>query len=325
MRSSLPRVGIIGAGGIGKTHLRAWAANGVAPTAISDAKPEILAGAIAAHGGQPYASGFDLIASGSVDVVSICTPPAFHADLAVAALEAGVAVLCEKPLATSVEDAERVAAIAESTGTLIAMGFCHRFQPHIERLKAMIDGGELGTVRGFRNRFAGHLGNAERLWFSNPRISGGGALIDTSVHSVDLFRYLLGDPDRVEALTSTVATDLGPALDVEDTGIIVLRTDAGVIGVIEASWKTPVGEWTLTVYGTGGSATVNYGDNTLSYCPAGGEWGVVEVEDGDRFVREIASLIDCWRGDQAEPRATIHDGVAATRILAAAYASAGRS
>jgi len=323
MSSTLPRVGIIGAGGIGKTHLRAWAANGVTPTAITDAKPEILAEAIAAHGGQAYETGFDLIASGTVDVVSICTPPAFHAGLAIAALEAGVAVLCEKPLATTVDDAERVAAVAGETGVLIAMGFCHRFQPHIEKLKAMIDEGQLGTVRGFRNRFAGHLKNAEGIWFSNPRISGGGALIDTSVHSVDLFRYLFGDPDRVEALTSTVATDLGPALEVEDTGVIVLRTAAGVIGVIEASWKTPSGEWTVSVFGTGGSATVNYADNTLRYCPAGGAWGGVEVEDGDRFVREITSFIDCWRGDQAAPRATVHDGVAATRILANAYASAG--
>src|SRR5687767_10672815 len=108
MSSTLPRVGIIGAGGIGKTHLRAWAANAVTPTAITDVKPEILAEAIAAHGGQPFDSGFDLIASGTVDVVSICTPPAFHAGLAIAALEAGVAVLCEKPLATTVDDAERV-------------------------------------------------------------------------------------------------------------------------------------------------------------------------------------------------------------------------
>jgi len=316
-----PRVGIIGAGGVGKTHLRAWATNGITPTAIADANPELLAAVIAGYGGQPYAGGVDLIASGSVDIVSICTPPAFHADLAVAALDAGMAVLCEKPLATSVGDAERVAEAVERTGALFAMGFCHRFQPHVEALKAMIDGGELGVIREFRNRFAGHLANVEQTWFSNPQIAGGGVLADTSIHSIDLFRYLVGDPIHIHALTSVCESGLGPSLDVEDTGVIVLRSAGGVLGVIESSWRTPAGEWTLAVHGTGGSAIVDYADLTLRACPKGGEWADVAVEDGDRFDREIAAFIACWRGEDI-PRATIADGVAATRILNAAYRAA---
>lgn len=315
------RVGIIGAGGIGKTHLRAWAANGIAPTAIADANPEMLAAAIAGHGGQPYATGLDLVASGAVDIVSICTPPAFHADLAVAALDAGMAVLCEKPLATSVGDAERVAEAVERTGALFAMGFCHRFQPHIEALKAMIDGRELGVIREFRNRFAGHLANVEQTWFSNPQIAGGGVLADTSIHSIDLFRYLIGDPVRVHALTSVCESGLGPSLDVEDTGVITLQSAAGVLGVIESSWRTPVGEWTLAVHGTGGSAIVDYADHTLRACTKGGEWADLAVADDDRFGREIAAFIACWQGEDT-PRATIADGVAATRILDAAYRAA---
>ncbi len=316
-----PRVGIIGAGGIGKTHLRSYVANGLTPAAIADANPEILESAVAEFGGQPYERGFDLIASGLVDIVSICTPPAFHADLAVAAIEAGMAVLCEKPLATTVEDAQRVVDIVDRTGTLFAMGFCHRFHPHIERLKAMIDGGELGTIREFRNRFAGQLANVEKTWFSNARIAGGGVLVDTSVHSIDLFRYLIGDPTGIHALTSVCESELGPSLEVEDTGVLILQTAGGVLGVIEASWRTPVGEWTLAVHGTGGSAIVDYADLTLRSCKRDGQWEAVAVEAGDRFVREIAAFIDCWRG-QDGPRSTVHDGLAATRILDAAYRSA---
>jgi predicted dehydrogenase len=316
-----PRIGVIGAGGIGKTHLRTWQALGLAPVAIADAVPDVLARAVAEYGGEPWDDGLALITSGTVDLVSICTPPAFHADLAIAALEAGVAVLCEKPLATSVAGAERVVAAAERTGTMIAVGFCHRFQPQVETLRDLIRHGDLGVVREFRNRFAGHLSNAEQRWFSRAEIAGGGVLVDTSVHSVDLFRFLIGDPVQVQAVTSTVASPLGPALEVEDTGIIILKTADGALGVIESSWRTPVGEWTLSVHGTAASATLDYGTGELSLLREGSEPELVPVEPGDRFEREMRDVVRCW-ATGAEPRATLHDGLAATRILAEAYAAA---
>lgn len=320
----LPRVGIIGAGGIGATHLRAWAAHGVTPAAIAEARPETLAKAVAEHGGEPFADASDLIAGGLVDVVSICTPPAFHAEIAIAALEAGIGVLCEKPLATSVEEAERVADVAEHTGLPFAMGFCHRLQPQVEAIKAAIERGEIGVVREFRNRFAGHLANVEGTWFANPGIAGGGVLVDTCVHSVDLFRFLIGEAETVHALTSTCASDLGPALEVEDTGVIILKSPEGVLGVIEASWRTPPGEWVLAVHGTGGSLVLDYATLTLRQADASGAWREIAVPEGNRFEREIGAFIATWRGE-AEPVASVHDGVAATRILAQAYASAGLS
>src|SRR5687768_8291438 len=94
-----PRVGIIGLGTIGRTHIATWRANGITPVAFADAVPAALEAAVAEHGGEGFADGLALIASGSVDIVSICTPPVFHRELAIAALEAGVAVLCEKPMA----------------------------------------------------------------------------------------------------------------------------------------------------------------------------------------------------------------------------------
>ncbi|MGC4106695.1 MAG: Gfo/Idh/MocA family oxidoreductase [Thermomicrobiales bacterium] len=318
-----PRVGIIGLGGIGRTHIAAWQANGITPVAFSDTVPALLDAAIAAHGGTPYASAIDLLQSGSVDIVSICTPPAFHADLAIAALEAGVATICEKPLAANLADALRVQDAATQTGTLITVGFCHRFQPHIEELKRRIEAGELGQIRTFRNRFAGLMASAETTWFANPAISGGGALIDTSVHSIDLFRYLVGDPVTVDAVMSTTETSLGPALQVEDTAILILKTADGALGSIEASWRTPVGEWKITLYGTSGTAVVDYSTNELRICSVavGGEWATIDVPEGDRFQREIADLIDRWQSG-GTPRATVADGVAANRILDAAYRSA---
>jgi predicted dehydrogenase len=315
------RLGIIGTGTIGRTHLRAWKASGIAPVAIADAVPAALESAIAEYGGTGFDDGGALIESGLVNVVSICTPAKWHEELAIAALEAGVAVLCEKPLARNHEEASRIAGAVSRTGGTFAVGFCHRFQPHIERLKSMIDAGELGTVMTFRNRFGGHKPDAEKTWFANPQISGGGVMTDTSVHSVDLFRYLIGDPVRIQALISTRETQLGPALDVEDTSVLTLQTAAGVIGIIDASWRTPPGEWSVTVYGTSGTAVVDYKTLTLRFQSANGDWRDIPVEQGDRFEREIAHFTDIVTTG-ATQRVTVDDGVWANRIIDAAYSSA---
>jgi predicted dehydrogenase len=317
----LPRVGIIGIGTIGRTHIRAWSENGVTPVAFADANQVALEATIAEFGGQPFADGLDLIASGAIDVVSVCTPPVFHRELVIAALEARVAVLCEKPMARTLADAEAMFEVARRTGTLFSIGFCHRFQPHIEALKAMIDDGELGTVMSYRNRFAGHKANAEQTWFANPEIAGGGVLADTSVHSIDTFRYLIGDPVHIHAFTSTRETELGPKLAVDDTAVLTLQTADGTIGVIESSWRTPGGEWSFAVYGTRGTALFDYTTMKLQVLGADKVLRDIEVEAGDRFQREFAHFIACWRGE-AVPRVTAADGLAANAILDAAYRAA---
>jgi UDP-N-acetylglucosamine 3-dehydrogenase len=316
------RIGIVGCGGIGRTHLQAYRALGVAPVALADPFDAPLRAAVDEYGGTPYADYADMFGQERLDAVSVCTPPALHQPITEAALAHGIAVLCEKPMATTVEACQAMIAAAEHSGTLLSVGFCHRFQPHVERLKEMVADGSLGTVRMFRNRFAGHLPNVENLWFSKPAVAGGGVLFDTSVHSVDLFRHLIGDPVQVQALMSTMASDLGPALEVEDTAIMSLRTADGALGVIEASWRTPPGEWFVTLYGTRGAATVDYGTDELRVRLASDDtWRVVPVEPGNRFERELAHFLQCVRG-LATPRVTGADGLAATRILLQAYAAA---
>ncbi|MDQ3855186.1 MAG: Gfo/Idh/MocA family oxidoreductase, partial [Chloroflexota bacterium] len=246
-----------------------------------------------------------------------------HRDATVTALEAGTAVLCEKPMATSVADCEAMIAAADRTGKLLSVGFCHRFQPHIERLRELAQGGTLGTILMFRNRFAGHLPGVENTWFSKRAVAGGGVMFDTAVHSVDLFRFLVGEPERVDAVAATSTTQLGPALDVEDTAIMLLRSRSGVLGVIETSWRTPPGEWSVTLYGTGGSATVTYDPEELRVRLATErDWRRQDVEPGNRFIRELTHFLDCVRTG-SPPRVTAADGLAATTILTEAYRSSG--
>lgn len=314
------RIGVVGCGGIGRTHLKAYRANGITPAALAEPNEAALRSAQTEYGGRPYHDYRAMFAAEQLDAISVCTPPASHPEIAIAALEAGIAVLCEKPMATTSDACQQMIA-AQGAGKLLMVGFCHRFQPQVERLRELILSGDLGTVLMFRNRFAGHLENVERTWFARPEIAGGGVIFDTCVHSVDLFRYLIGEPTAVQALTATTATPLGPALDVEDTAIITLRSATGALGVIEASWRTPPGEWTLAVYGTAGTAVIDYGTDELRLQQAdSGDWQTLDVPPGDRFAREIAHFLACVRG-AATPRVTAHDGLAATRIIAAAYES----
>lgn len=315
-----PRVGVIGLGSIGRTHIRTWQALGITPVAFADAVPAALEATTGEHGGEGFGVGAELIASGKVDIVSICTPPLFHRELAIAAAEAGVAAICEKPLARTLEDAQAITDAVEKAGIAFTVGFCHRFEPAIEHLKGMIDGGELGDIMTFRNRFAGLKADAHETWFGNPKLSGGGVMSDTNVHSIDIFRYLVGDPEAVHAFTSTRKTEHGPELEVDDTALLTLKTASGQLGIIEGSWRTPPGEWTVTIYGTKGTAFVDYKGSGIEFRKADGTVQQIDIEPASRFEREFAHFLDVWRGN-AEPRVTVRDGLAANRILDEAYAS----
>jgi len=145
---------------------------------------------------------------------------------------------------------------------------------------------------------------------------------DTSVHSIDLFRFLVGEPVGVSAVTSTRTCDLGPALRVEDTSALLLKAEDGTIGVIEASWRTPVGGSRIDVFGTKGSATLDYESMTLTVGANGeSERRLIEVPAGDRFVRQAENILDCWRSGSA-PQVGSADGLMANLILEAAYRSA---
>lgn len=313
-----PRIGVIGLGSIGQTHIATWSSLGYVLVAVADPVEAARIAALKNGDWQIYASGEELIQHADVDIVSICTPPAFHKDLAIAALAAGKIVLCEKPMASTVADAEAMVAAAEASSGQLHVGFCHRFEPAMIAIKKLIDDGDLGVPITLRNRFAGVMTSPEKTWFSNRAISGGGSLADSTIHSIDIFRFLLGDSVEVRSLHSTQASDQGPALDVEDSGVIILQNAAGAIGVLESSWRTPPGEWSVTVYGTSGQASFDYGTGEGWMINAAGEKSPLPFDAGDRFAAEFANVIASWRGE-SKPAANAQDGLAANRILAAAY------
>ena len=313
------RIGIIGCGGIGKTHIAAWTSAGYPPVALCDAVPGVATGVAGPIGAAAYTDVAAMLAEARLDIVSICTPPTSHSALAIQALRAGVHVLVEKPLAPTVAECDAIIAAATDSGRLLTVGFCHRFQPQIEAMAAAIAAGRIGVPRMFHNRFAGVMPDVHTRWFSDPALAGGGVMLDTCVHSVDLFRHLCGEVVRVRASANTRATPDGPALQVEDSAVITLTSADGVIGVIEASWRTAPGVWTVVVYGSAGSLTMDYDTMQLTHRDAAGNASVIAVPDGDRFVREVAHFAACVRGE-ATLRVSGADGHAAAVILTAAYA-----
>jgi len=312
------RVAIAGAGGIAREHRRAYSRlDGVEIVGAADPSAAARECVESDWGVPAFETVEQLLETAKPEAVSVCSPPKFHPEAAVAFLNAGVAVLCEKPLAVSAAEAERITAAARATETPLMVAFCHRFHPPVMMVKEAIDAGRLGDIRMFRNRFGGNQNMAGR-WFADPEVAGGGTLMDTAVHSVDLFRFLVGDPTWVTGATA----DLAGHYDLEDSGIMTLGTASGAFGVIEASWSTPYSANIIEVYGSDGAAVVDYSTGETRVIGRGDSaWENVTSSGPDRFEREVEAFVNAVRNRTPLP-ITGEDGLAANRVLDGAYRSA---
>jgi len=316
------RVALVGAGGIGTAHRKAWASVPDAEiAAVVDTAAERADSMAAALGAQAFRDLSAALAAVQVDAVDVCTPPAFHAQPVQTALAAGKHVICEKPLSAEPESAWAMVAAAEQSARLLMTAFCHRFHPPVARLQELIAEGAMGRICMFRNRFAGPFAGIEDVWFSDPTVSGGGCLMDTSVHSVDLFRFLVGEVARVEAACLQVNTNLKPGA--EDTASMLLVSDDGAMGYIEASWTLPGALNVIEVYGTKGVAFVHYWDGFQSRHKLDGMEAFAPLpEEGDRFVGELSHFAAAVRGE-VPLAVTGRDGLRAVEVIHDAYHAAG--
>jgi predicted dehydrogenase len=315
------RVALIGAGGIARAHARAYAAQPgrcrvVAVADVAANKAESLA---AEFGCQAFSDVNAMLEQVHPDAVSVCTPPAAHLSCVRAAVEQGIAVLCEKPLSHDLRTAREMVALAGGADVLLMTALCHRFHGPMMQLKAMIDAGKLGQPLHFHNRFAFRFKGVENTWFVVPEIAGGGILIDTLVHSIDLFRYLIGE---VSAVSAQVSTTLPIA--VEDSAVVMLRSKGGVPGVCSCSWVSPPGQAVVQVFGSEGTATIDYNSNDgqLCYRAIGDEgWVTVPYAGPDRFVNETAHFLECV-AEGRQPRVDGSEGAQVIAIIEAAYRAA---
>lgn len=235
------RLVFVGTGGIAKTHATAARGiEGVRVVAAVDPNPATLDSFIGSHEAPGFAS-FDealtLIGDGELgaDAVVVCAPPNIRRSVVEPSLERGLAVLVEKPLASTPDEARALAGLARSGGPATAVGYCHRFVPALLEMKRRLETGDLGRLTRFENTFAFHHPGMASAWFSDPAVSGGGSFLDTGCHSLDIFQFLVGSPERVAVLTDHAWPGRG-----ESSATALFRAGsgphAGVAGVIQAGW-----------------------------------------------------------------------------------------
>lgn len=265
-------IGLVGTGYMGKCHALAW--NGVAPVFGDVERPRLVALAevnseLAARKAQEF--GFqtstgnwrDLLANPEIDVISITTPNQFHAEMAIAALEAGKHVWCEKPMATSLADAERMLAAARASGRAAVMGYNYIQNPLIRHMKSLIDDGAVGALTHVRVEMdEDYMADPdEPFYWKSEAQSGYGALDDFAVHPLSLLATLTGMPtevmtDMAKPYADRPAREGGRrAVENHDIANVLMRMPGGISAVLLANrsaWGRK-GRIAIQIYGSNGS------------------------------------------------------------------------
>ena len=252
------RFALVGAGGIGQ--IRAQALSGMTDCSligVTDVDLERARRLVGASGAKAYDSFEALLADPQVEAIIVSVPPQFHEKQVIAALQAGKHVLCEKPLAPTVDACRRMTDAARDAGRVLTTGFNHRYFPAIQDVKRALDSGAIGTLDHIR-AFAGHTGLSEfkAPWMYDKDIMGGGALMDVGIHMIDLTHYLLGDIAEVQGVSTTNVWKLDRS---EDNGLALLRNRAGVTALFQATWTEWKGyRFYIEAYGDKGMAAAYY-------------------------------------------------------------------
>jgi myo-inositol 2-dehydrogenase/D-chiro-inositol 1-dehydrogenase len=249
------RVGLVGAGRIAKVHAAAYEriARGTLVT-VTDPIPE-AANALGAQYDLTVAPSFaSVLDDDSVDAVLLATPNFLHADQLVQALEAGKHVFCQKPIALTLADADRVVAAASASDRVVQFGFMLRFTPPLPQLQHRLSSGELGPLIAAQAAVFGWEPSNE--WFYDPK-NGGGVILDTLVHFGDLVLWLFGPAERVTTEGGAYKLDGAKKFGSPDNAVVTVRHTSGVVSSMYVSWTAGRGNFTLDVYGNDGSATVD--------------------------------------------------------------------
>lgn len=246
------RIGLIGTGFMGKTHVFGFAAAQrvfelpfeIVLHTVADRSDELAAAAADTLGFQNWSGDWQrLIADPDIDVIDITAPNAFHKEMALAAINAGKHVYCEKPLAPLPDDAREMAQAAEAKGVKTQVGFNYLCNPMLSLAREMIEGGELGEIRSYRGIHAeDYMTDPDGPFTFRHDPAGGGALADLGSHALATAEFLLGPVEKIlgDAVTVIDSRPDGRGgrrpVEVDDVGRAFLRFASGATGSIEASW-----------------------------------------------------------------------------------------
>jgi len=325
-------VAVVGAGVIGSRRA-ASAADQCRLEVVADIDEKRASELAARYGSRHTARWEDAVTDTKVDVVAVCTTNKFLAPIAIAALENGKHVLCEKPMGRNVGEASQIAAAARAADRVLKVGFTLRFHPAIRQAQQLCSRGELGPLFSIQATY-GHGGRSgyEKEWRGDPELAGGGELLDQGVHLLDLSRWFLGDLDVVAAVTPRWYWEVAP---LEDNAFIVLQTPHGQVANLHTSWTMWKNRFSFEVLcrdgyvridGLGGS----YGVETLTVGHRRTA-GAVPEETATPFAEMDPSWDDDWRdlvasieGNSA-PEVGATAGLAVMKMVSDVYARAAET
>jgi predicted dehydrogenase len=346
------KVGVIGAG-VGRLHLQGYQAlpDAVEIAALCDVDDKRLQEIGDAYNiPLRYKDYNELFASGQVEAVSICLPNSLHAPAAIAALKAGLHVLCEKPLAESAASGHAIVEAAAKAPGKFMICFNRRYRPDVRWMKEMITSGKLGQVYQVKAGWIRETGIPVGTgWFTNKAMAGGGPLIDLGVHMLDMVMWLLDYPAPL-TVSGDVQTNFGSrglkmwrrpgttaptSYAVEDLATAFIRLTGNISLNLETSWashaKPGLDDFFVTLMGTEGSIefyVANYAkENTLTfYTEINGAPAVIHpqiISPQADHVYAMAEFVQCIQQD-LPPTAPAADGLTIMNIIEAIYQSAAQ-
>lgn len=311
------RLGLVGAGAISQAYIKALEGRTFARWAgMADTRPDAAKAAAETMGCAAYTSHEDLAKAG-IDGVIICTPPSTHTEIALHFIERGIPVLCEKPLSIDVDGARAIVQTAEKNGVVMAMASKFRYVDDVIRAKSLIASGVLGDILLFENAFTAKVDMSKR-WNTDPKVSGGGVLIDNGTHSVDIARYLLGPIAEVLAVEGRRSQSNA----VEDTANLFLRTETGIPATVDLSWSINKELDTfLRIYGSNGTILVGWKESKFRQSSSP-DWVVFGkgYDKNQAFYRQVENFCDRILGRQPLLISN-EDALASVAVIQAAYES----
>ncbi|MFC7538018.1 Gfo/Idh/MocA family protein [Sphingomonas sp. GCM10030256] len=267
--SGRPRVGFLGVGWIGRHRMEKMLETGVVEAAaIADPSPEMREAALALAPNAAMVDGLDELLNQDLDGLVIASPSALHAEQSIRALEAGVAVFCQKPLGRTAAEVDGVVEAARRNDLLLGVDLSYRFTTGMQRIRELVRTGELGRVFAADLTFHNAYG-PDKPWFYDPAQSGGGCVMDLGVHLVDLALWALDFPavERVESQLLTGGEPLrDPGSQCEDYAVATIVLKGGTVLRLACSWRLPAGQEAVIAadfYGTAGAAALRNVDGSF--------------------------------------------------------------
>lgn len=312
----MTRVGIIGAGSLGRFHADRWRQLGTTISAVYDVIPA-AAERLAAETNATVCPSIDAVIASS-DIVDVCTPPTAHREPTIAALQAGRPVICEKPIARHLADALAMVKISEQTGVPLYIAHVVRFFPEFARVHDLIARGAIGKPGVYRSSRVGSFPRRGG-WFADEAHSGG-VLLDVMVHDFDFARWCCGEVERIFVRRARWEGERGG-----QHALAVLRFKSGAIGHIEGGWSLPPGHWHTQVEIAGDGGLVEVKGTQIkplqAFLFSGQPAYVAEQPGDDPYLAELRHFLACIT-QGATPIVTSRDALAALQLSLAGIESA---